>query len=265
MLLQRVITALILAPLVLALVFYADRIWFAVATWFITALAVYEWAALFNYSTPLKRAIYLALYAALAVLLWFQPAWHTPLLIAGCIAWLAAIVAVLLYPRGEVLFRRTGLLAPLGCFLPLVAWLGLLAIHGLPDGSLWIGWLLLLVWAADVGAYFGGRALGKHKLAPAVSPGKTWEGVMGGYLLAGLICGGLVLWWQGGALVWLLATLLLIAISVFGDLFESLIKRATGVKDSGTILPGHGGMLDRIDSVLAVLPVFSVFLLSVEV
>lgn len=264
MLKTRIITALILAPLALLLVFYADALWFALITWAITALAVDEWAGFLRRDSLITRVVYVATYALLAWLCWQIPEWHPSFLMAGCLLWAAAIVAVLVYPRGASLFRQPAVLALLGLMLPIIAWMALLTIRALPDGSLWIGWILLLVWAADIGAYFGGRAMGKRRLAPAVSPGKTWEGVAGGYLLAGLVCGGIVLWWQPQAWLWGLITLMLIAISVFGDLFESLIKRATGVKDSGTILPGHGGVLDRIDSVLAVLPVCGIILLSVK-
>ncbi|MEM7000572.1 MAG: phosphatidate cytidylyltransferase, partial [Pseudomonadota bacterium] len=144
------------------------------------------------------------------------------------------------------------------------AWVSLVTIRELPQGAWWIGWVLLMVWAADIGAYFAGKKFGRRLLAPKVSPGKTWEGVLGGYLLSVGVSGVAVALWQPQALIWLLVTVVLIAVSVFGDLFESLLKRATGIKDSGTLLPGHGGMLDRIDSALAVLPVLTLFLLTSE-
>ena len=113
---------------------------------------------------------------------------------------------------------------------------------------------------ADVGAYFTGRAWGRRKLAPHLSPGKTWEGAAGGALLSALVGGGVLAAW--GRLSWFLVivTLALIAVGVFGDLLESLLKREAGAKDSGSLLPGHGGVLDRIDSALAALPVFALLL-----
>jgi phosphatidate cytidylyltransferase len=120
-------------------------------------------------------------------------------------------------------------------------------------------WLLVLVWSADVGAYFAGRRFGRRKLAPAVSPGKTWEGAFGGMLVSLALCGGALLV-LGLPAWWLLAVAGLVVVSIFGDLFESVIKRVRGVKDSSNLLPGHGGILDRIDSLLAVLPVFALIL-----
>ena len=126
--------------------------------------------------------------------------------------------------------------------------------------------LLLLVWLADIGAYFSGKAFGKHKLAPAISPGKTWEGAIGGWLVVMIVAAAAVflhafeptlysaLLAQWGAVRTLLALTLLVAFSVVGDLFESMMKRQAGVKDSSGLLPGHGGVLDRIDALLPVLP-----------
>ncbi|HEX3636872.1 MAG TPA: phosphatidate cytidylyltransferase, partial [Paraburkholderia sp.] len=126
--------------------------------------------------------------------------------------------------------------------------------------------LLLLVWLADIGAYFSGKAFGKHKLAPAISPGKTWEGAIGGWLVVMIVAAAAVFWHafeptlysallaQLGAVRTLLALTLLVAFSVVGDLFESMMKRQAGVKDSSGLLPGHGGVLDRIDALLPVLP-----------
>jgi phosphatidate cytidylyltransferase len=126
--------------------------------------------------------------------------------------------------------------------------------------------LLLLVWLADIGAYFSGKAFGKHKLAPAISPGKTWEGAIGGWLVVMIVALAAVvlhafeptlysgLWAHWGALRALLALTLLVVFSVVGDLFESMMKRQAGVKDSSGLLPGHGGVLDRIDALLPVLP-----------
>jgi len=131
-------------------------------------------------------------------------------------------------------------------------------------GGPWlIVWLLFVVWGADVGAYFTGRAIGRHKLAVLVSPGKTWEGAFGGVALS-VVTGTLLGAWIPALVAlearpwrWAVAALALAVVSVFGDLFESALKRARGVKDSGTIFPGHGGMLDRIDALIAALPCFA--------
>ncbi len=120
-------------------------------------------------------------------------------------------------------------------------------------------YLMTLVWIADIGAYFSGRRFGKHKLAPGISPGKTWEGVLGG--VAFNICWMFIIYYQTNllelSLVWFIGMgIATSAVSVVGDLFESILKREAGVKDSGKILPGHGGVLDRFDSIIAATPVF---------
>jgi len=152
-----------------------------------------------------------------------------------------------------------------GFFVLVPAWIAPLALRELPQGLLpdgrWLTlYLLMIVWVADSGAYFAGHRWGKTKLAPHVSPGKTWEGVAGGLaavLLLALLAG--VFGWRFGAselVIWVILSLVTAFVSVFGDLFESRAKRAAGVKDSGSILPGHGGVLDRIDAFTAAAPVF---------
>ncbi len=260
MLRYRVITGLVLAPLAIGAVFYLDTLAFAVVFWCVAAAAVYEWAGLLGLQHVAARVAYVSAYGLCAVALWYLPAWHVPLMLAGVIVWLCACVAVLTYPRLKDLYANAALLAPLGLFIGSVGWVALVGIRQVEQGSWWLLFMFGVVWGADVGAYFAGRAFGKRPLAPHVSPAKTWEGVAGGALLPGIICGAAVMLWQPQPLFWLGVTLLLVGVSVFGDLFESLLKRATGIKDSGTLLPGHGGMLDRIDSILAVLPVLAVIL-----
>ena len=165
------------------------------------------------------------------------------------------------YPRLAGFWYRLPVLALAGYLLLVPSWAAVVHLQdagalGL-DGFWALLFVLLWVWAADTGAYFAGRAFGRHKLAPSVSPGKTIEGLVGGAALA-LLVAALVAW--KGPVSADIAPLLLVALvtviaSVLGDLFESMIKRQSGIKDSGTILPGHGGMLDRIDSVTAALPV----------
>jgi len=141
------------------------------------------------------------------------------------------------------------------------AWAALVLVHhGEPNGHRWLLTALAIVWAADSGAYFAGRAFGRRKLAPRISPNKTVEGLLGG-LAAGLVV-ALGFGWLAGVAAADIGWLLLVAAlavlaSVLGDLFESLLKRHAGAKDSGSVIPGHGGVLDRIDGVLAALPVFA--------
>lgn len=176
------------------------------------------------------------------------------LLLAGVVLWLMALVALLRFP-----FRvPAGAVAGTGIVTLLLAWLAL--THVLVDrplGAYWLLLLFLLVWAADIGAFFAGRTLGRHKLAPAVSPKKTWEGVIGGLVAAALIAAtGAVMLGVPPALFVPFA-LVVAAMSVVGDLTVSLFKRNAGLKDSGSIFPGHGGILDRVDSLIAAAPLFA--------
>ncbi len=184
--------------------------------------------------------------------------------------WLLAAPAMVLRARIPA-FCRPGLLAFIGVLILAATWYALAWIflyHG--AGALISLWAL--IWCADIAAYFTGRSLGRHKLAPRVSPGKTWEGAAGGVLAATLWLAACALWWPGsfGALLlqrlpWpllILAGVVLAAWSIVGDLFESLLKRRAGAKDSSQLLPGHGGVYDRIDAVLPVAPLAILLLIT---
>ena len=265
MLKQRVITALILAPLVVGAVYLMTVAQFAVMVALVLCLAVYEWAGFFFSAREyIAKGAYCLLFLAGTYVLWNTPEWLAGYLLVACVVWFLAFCAVLAFPRGKGLFQSQLLLVPLGLALPLFAWLAATHIHAMYQGPHWILWLLILVWGADIGAYFAGRAFGERKLAPQVSPGKTWAGVGGGLLLGGGVCAIALSVWQGFSLAGLALVAGLVMVSVFGDLFESLLKRATDRKDSGNLLPGHGGMLDRLDSVMAVLPILGFLLLTSE-
>jgi phosphatidate cytidylyltransferase len=261
----RIITALILLPLVLAAIYLLPLAGYAAAFWLIVAAAAWEWAALAGLEGRGIRIGYVLVLAALSLVVWWQPELRAPILLAGAAFWLCAIVGVLTYPAsagwlGSGWAGRAGL-ACSGWLVLLAAWTALLVVRDRAFGAHWLVWLFVLVWAADIGAYFAGRRFGRRKLAPRVSPGKTWEGVAGGAALALLVTGLLLLAADRWAPVWLAVIVVLVAISVCGDLFESVLKRHRGVKDSGAILPGHGGALDRVDSLLAALPFFALFML----
>ena len=161
-----------------------------------------------------------------------------------------ALVGVLAYPGSARFIRRSWVTAAAGLLICWAAWIALVVIRDAPSGSHWIVWLLVLVGGADVGAFFAGRSFGHTKLAPAVSPGKTWEGLWGGMAMASVMCGVILLLMGRFNAGWLLIMVLLVVMSVFGDLFESVLKRVRGMKDSGTLLPGHGGRAgpDRLGS-----------------
>ena len=257
----RVITALILAPLVLAALFLLPLIPFAAVFLALTGIGVFEWGNLAGCRTAPAKIAYVAVYTALAWIALASPSSWGPLFAGVCVLWVGAAIAVTTFPASAQLLRPP-LLIPLGLALLVGSWLALVVL--MKTGGPWlIVWVLFVVWGADIGAYFTGRAIGRHKLAVLVSPGKTWEGAFGGAALAvvaGTLLGAYVpalVALEGRPLRWAVAALVLAAVSVFGDLFESALKRARGVKDSGTIFPGHGGMLDRIDALIAALPCFA--------
>jgi len=180
-------------------------------------------------------------------------------LLLTTVFWEVAILCILRFPEAGALVRNRAWMLGSGVLLLAAAWISLVALKRTTDGPLLILWMLVVVWGADIGAYFVGRAIGKRKLAPKVSPGKTWEGALGG-VAASLVFGGVMAWLAplpGPVWSWLVLALGLACVSIVGDLYESVLKRAHDVKDSGGILPGHGGVLDRIDSLLAVLPIFA--------
>jgi phosphatidate cytidylyltransferase len=155
----------------------------------------------------------------------------------------------------------------IGLLILLPAWQGLILIKQWPLGNWLILAVMVLVWGADIGAYFSGKAFGKRKLAPKVSPGKSWEGVYGGLAASLLITAivGVTRGWSGSQFVFgLLGAAVVVFISVVGDLTESMFKRQSGIKDSSNLLPGHGGVLDRIDSLTAAIPVFAVLLWAAD-
>ena len=235
---------MLIAALVAAL-FLLPRPWLAGLIALLVAAAGFEWARLCRLQAGAVW-LYAALSAAAFVVLFIVGAERIAFAV-GCVFWLS--VAPLWLARGMHAAHRPALLG--AGFLVLVP--TALAMTSLPPLPLLL--VLVLVWVADTAAYFAGRAWGRHKLAPAISPGKTWEGAAGGVIGAlayAIICGSFferIAW-----MPFLAAAALLAGLSIVGDLFESAAKRQAGVKDSGALLPGHGGILDRVDSATATLP-----------
>lgn len=260
MLKSRIITALILAPSVIAAIYLLPLVWFAGLFFLLAALAANEFAQLAGIVGLWQRLSYVVVLGLLVLLSWNNPDLLLLGLLLGGLLWVIAPVLILTFPRGRHLVALGWPVALTGLVSCWSAWAALVLIRSAPDGATWLLWSMLLVWGADIGAYFSGRRFGRRKLAPQVSPGKTWEGVWGGAIVAAVLCVGLLLIMQRFEPVWVILIGLLIGLSVFGDLFESVLKRVRGVKDSGTLLPGHGGVLDRIDSLLAVLPCLALIL-----
>ena len=258
MLKLRVATALILAPTIVAAVFLLPTGPFAVFVGMLAMLGLHEWAALSGLRSMAARGAYAFGGGAGLAFLWIMPAAWPAVLWLAALFWVAAADLVLRYPAGRRVVAAGPGLAFMGAPVFAGAWLGLVVLKGHDAGPWLIAWMFVLVWAADIGAYFTGRALGRRRLAPRVSPGKTWEGALGGTVLA-VAGASLLAWGLGWAALpwWVVLAAVLAVVAILGDLFESAIKRARDVKDSGGLLPGHGGVLDRIDSTLAVAPVFA--------
>ena len=262
MLRTRIITALILAPAVIAAIYLLATPWLSVLLWLVGAAGAWEWAALAGLSSRPLRATYVGVLTALATVLYFNPEIQLIWLQSLAAFWVVALGVVLAYPgSGDWAVNRWSVGLSGALVLP-GAVLGLITIHGQSNGANWLLFSLLICWAADIGAYFAGRRFGRRKLAAAVSPGKTWEGAIGGLFLTLIVCAGLLFATDQLSPLWMLVLVGLVGVSILGDLFESLLKRATGIKDSGQLLPGHGGVLDRVDSILSVAPCFALWLLQ---
>ncbi len=257
MLKLRVMTALIAAPAVIAAIFLLPPRAFAGVFLVAAGFGLFEWASLAGIRARAVQAAYLVGYAALGYAVLQAPNTWQSFFIGVVVFWLLAALVVLTFPASAQMLS-TLVLAPTGYIVFVGAWLALVSL--LVSGGPWlIVWVFCVVWAADIGAYFAGRRFGRRKLAVLVSPGKTWEGALGGVVLS-VIVGSLLgmvpaLQRMGlGYPSWAGLSLMIAIVSIFGDLFESALKRARGVKDSGHLFPGHGGMLDRIDALIAALP-----------
>lgn len=276
MLKQRVLTAVVLAPLVIAGIFFLPLQLFVIAVAGVTLLGHWEWTKFVSASSRFSAFVFPA--ATLLGTLFALPVtsdgleWSvasgSALAIAGAVWWLIATVMVLRYPKGtsgwtgnSVAQQGFGILT----LLPFLWSVLLLRAYQYEQspllGAKMVLLVCLLVWAADTGAYFAGKNFGKRKMAPSVSPNKTVEGLIGGVIAAVTVTLTAAHYFSipFSSLVMLgLVALLTSFASVLGDLAESMFKRVAGVKDSGSILPGHGGILDRIDSLTAAFPVFTV-------
>lgn len=267
MLKSRIITAVILVLLLLTVMFVLPEIWWTGLVVLMVMLGIREWIRLSKISGQ-SAVVYggLSLLMMLA-LVWFDshhPADerivpHLYVYSASAILWLIIVPA---WMRGGWKVENPFLLALIGWAVLIPTGLAMLDLHDM--SPLILLFMMCLVWVADIGAYFSGRSFGKHKLAPSISPGKTWEGVAGAVLGVSLYIIAVLNFSPYSAAqlpVLLPVAWFWVALAVIGDLFESAIKRQAGVKDSGALLPGHGGILDRIDALTPTLPLAAMLIL----
>ena len=265
----RVLTALILIPLVLAALFLLPPLGWGTAALAAIAVAAVEWARLAGFG-PRAQSLFAAGVVAIGAAALLVPAagfgnggWPTPVLAALCAPAIAFwLLLAPVWLRKNVRPGSAAAMALIGAVVLIGAWAAVVQLQARGP------WLVLaamaVVWIADTAAYFSGRAFGRRKLAPAISPGKSWEGVYGALIAVAVYALALVPLAQragyaadvspASIAIWIAVMMGLTLLSVAGDLVESLLKRHAGVKDSGTILPGHGGLLDRIDALLAAMP-----------
>lgn len=262
MLKTRLLTSFAMAAaFLLALFLLPDRYW-TLLTLAIVLIGLWEWAGLAQFSAPARNAYFLLTLLAgvfLALADWVGLGFLRPLvlfwgILAATAFWLL-LSPVWLISRYKV--KNRFLMALAGWFVMVPLWLALVSLRNI-DPRLLLG-LMAVIWIADTAAYFSGKRFGKHKLAPLISPGKTWEGVIGAWVAVSIY--GLALCLIFGLDYWVIAGIWGITVlSIMGDLLESLMKRQANVKDSSNLLPGHGGMLDRIDGLTSSLPLAAFFI-----
>lgn len=284
MLKERVLSAIVMLLVAIVALFWLSPMWFTFGLAGLIVVGMWEWAQFAGFKRPIARAIV----AVVTICLLYFPLFAstdyikatrfltdetTPLLFVACIWWAVAFGLVVTYPKSASLWANSvsakfifGFCTLIPFFIATLA-LRFYHYHVSPyQGTYLLLYVFSLIWAADSGAYFFGRALGKHKLAPKVSPGKSWEGAIGGLFTAAVVA---VLFLQFtpnnllgrevNLVPFVALSVATVAISILGDLTESMFKRQAGIKDSSHLIPGHGGILDRIDSLTAAVPFFATF------
>ena len=273
MLIHRILTALILIPLVIFALFFAPLSIFSYLIIVVCGMAAWEWTNFLAITKPLNKIIFAFSVVMLLSLVYLIP--NTELIkyrlfnyiiCLSIIWWLAALLLVISYPKSAKYWSNSIVIKLLFALFTLFPFfIGMIELRSINytlntyTGAVWLLYVFVLVWATDTGAYFVGRALGKRKLAAKVSPGKTIEGFLGGIGSAILISIFVYFtdYFQLSFATFILSSLMAIFVSVLGDLTESMFKREAGIKDSGNLIPGHGGILDRIDSLTAAIPMFA--------
>jgi phosphatidate cytidylyltransferase len=271
MLKQRILTAVILGSVVISIITTGSLPLFSMLMGLFVVVGAWEWAGLSGSDNQLYRTGYAMLTAGLFYFLFFimDNSYSHGIYIIGTLWWCLASVMVALYQCGRPAIPKTNTLKYLfGFFVLIPATLSLINLYGTDSGPLLVLLLFFLIWVIDSAAYFVGSCWGKKKLAYRVSPGKSWEGFLASLLAAGIMA----LVYVESGLITVTNTLYLIVLfiitagfSVIGDLFESMYKRNANLKDSSQLLPGHGGVLDRIDSLTAAVPIYALVIWLLEV
>ncbi|MEP5765339.1 MAG: phosphatidate cytidylyltransferase [Halieaceae bacterium] len=272
MLKQRIITALVLVAILISAVIYLSLPMLALLIGAVVLIAAWEWSDLAGCASRLARVLYVAAFGVSMLALFIYSGFDgrpelakiQPVLGVACLWWAIALLWIKGYPQSAVLWGTGPMLGLMGVLVLVPAWLAVIFLLSYEQGTLMFLAMIVLVACADIGAYFTGRQWGRRKLAIEVSPGKSWEGFWGG-LVACVGVALLAAWWLDLARL-SLPGVAAIAVSgslasVVGDLLESMVKRHRGVKDSGKLLPGHGGFLDRIDGITAAAPVMALGLI----
>ena len=267
MLKSRIATALVIAPLTLAAVFFLPAQAFSLFMAIIVLMAAWEWTAMMRLVSRSQRTLYvLSMLFVIVTIQKILPYFDKIIFSASALWWVVATILVILYPRASALWCGRVSKGFVGFLVLVPTWAAMVYIRELDQGSWLIVYMFLMVWGADTGAYFAGKRFGKRKLMPRVSPAKSWAGVGGASVTVVLVSMfaqqvfGFLQNFSFG--IYVLAVVLLF-VSIVGDLTESMFKRQCGIKDSGSILPGHGGIMDRIDSLTAAAPVFALCLILI--
>jgi len=260
MLYQRILTAIPLAAFVCWIIFFQPNAMFFYFVLFIVLISGYEWAKLSGVNAVVPRILFSVVITLVVWAVQQYAADYVLWMIYIAVLWWFSITYFLKFakPKAENSNLKIDKLFIAFIVLPAAAF-AMQKIHAMDDGAAWLFYALSLVWVADIGAYFSGKKFGKNKLAPHISPGKTKEGLIGGVIATSIYTLIASFYFELSterAALLVLLSIILTIISVSGDLYISFLKREAGLKDSGNILPGHGGILDRIDSVLAAMPVF---------
>ena len=283
MLKQRIITAIILALIFITATVFLSSFSYSLFVTIVVLAASWEWCAFIGLAKQVAKVSYLATLGSMIIALYFFlgivpeslviNSYRAGIILGlGILFWVLTFFMLKGYPSNSDRWNNKSKIALMGLMALIPTWVGVVQIKYLnPQGFLLLG-MVVMVAAADIGAYFVGKRIGKNRLAPSLSPNKTWEGVMGGFA-ACLLVGILLIWLlhsylitlsNGQILILVLLSLVVMLFDVIGDLLESMLKRNRDLKDSGKILPGHGGILDRVDGLLAVTPIFVLTFLIIE-